>query len=554
MRHLPLLLLLAPASILPAVDAAAATTLGFREVAADWGLAVRHHHGGSGRYYMVETIAGGVIAFDYDGDGDADLLFTDGAPLPGYRGEKPRTRLLRNDGGRFVDRTEEAGITFDGYGAGGTAGDVDGDGDLDLYLTAFGANVLLLNRGDGTFVDRTEEAGVGDPLWSMSAAFADFDRDGDLDLYVTNYVDFSLDNNVDCSDKATGIEAYCPPDVYNPLPDRYYENLGPGPGGVVRFADATARVGLDGAVGNGLGVVVGDLDDDGWPDVYVANDLTPNFLFRNRGRVDGGGIRFEDLSLLSGTGYSPKGRPEAGMGVAMGDYDADGDLDLTVTNFELESNGLYANMAGGVFIDNRFTAGLAEPSLLVLGFGVAFADLDLDGDLDLVVANGHINDNAEQLGSPTPHKQPNHVFENLGNGRFRKLPDDTLSEVRASRGLALADLDLDGDLDLVFVNSNDHAEVYENLTAGGHWLQVVPRARHGDRFAVGTRTVLETGDRRQLRELRTATSFLSQDELVLAFGLGPRTRADALRLRWPRGGVTLYRHLPADRRLVVIGD
>lgn len=519
-----------------------AAGIAFREVSREWGITFRHHHGGSGQRYMVETVCGGVVAFDYDQDGDVDLLFVDGGALPGYRGEPPRTRLYRNDTGRFTDVTDRAELSFEGYGCGATAGDYDGDGDLDVYITAFGRNRLWRNDGDGTFSEVRSVAEGEEELWSASAAFGDADGDGDLDLYVTNYVDFTLENHKFCGDRERGIQGYCHPDKYKGLPDRYYENLGDG-----TFRDATARAGLGGAVGPGLGVLFTDLAGDEWPDLYVANDAKPNFLFRNRG--DG---TFEDVSLISGTAYSDKGLAEGGMGVDVGDVDGDGGYDIVVTNFELESNALYLGTGKGNFIDGRYRSGIAEPSLRPLAFGVALDDFDQDSDLDLVVANGHILDNAELFLEGSRYAQKNQIFENLGEGRYRERVDAGLNVVRVSRGLATADLDGDGDLDLVIVNSNDRTEAYENLKAPGAWAQVDLRG-YGNSFGVGARVTARTAEVTARRPVLTASSYLSQDSMTVHLGLGDAERVERLEIDWPGGGRQVIHGLPANRRVLIRG-
>jgi hypothetical protein len=521
-------------------------TIRLREMAAAWGIDFRHHHGGSGQRFMVETVVGGVVVFDFDGDGDEDLFFVDGGRLPGYTGEEPGSRLFRNDGpGRFADVTARAGVAVSSYGCGAVAADYDGDGDLDLYVTAFGPNRLLASNGDGTFSDVTEAAGVGDPAWSTAAAFADTDLDGDLDLYVANYVDFSLERHKLCGDPARGLRGYCHPGAYEGVPDRFYRNTGDG-----TFVDATREAGLQAPGQAGLGVAFADIDRDGWPDLYVANDADPNFLFRNRG--DG---TFEDISMLSGTAYDDAGKAEGSMGVDFGDVDGDGHLDLVVANFEFETNALYRNLGGGAFTDGRFQAGIAEPTLLDLAFGVVLADLDQDGDLDLVVVNGHILDNAAEFDPASRYAQENRVFENLGDGRFREARDHGLDSVRVSRGLASGDLDGDGDLDLVIVNSNDRAEIYENLAApaqGGR-LQVDLRRRSGNTFGVGSRLELATGELRQVREVHTGASYLSHSSLTAPFGLGGAAGAvDALTVRFPGGCSRRYLELPANRRLTLV--
>jgi hypothetical protein len=529
--------------------AEAASGIRFREVSSAWGLEFRHHHGGSGERYMVETVCGGVVLFDPDGDGDPDVFFVDGGALPGYRGEAPRSRLFRNDGPggggapRFVDASDRAGIEVAHYGCGAVSGDVDGDGDADLYVTELGANQLFRNEGDGTFTDVTAAAGVGETAWSTSATFFDADRDGDLDLYVANYVDFRVETHKFCGDRERGIQGYCHPDAYEPVPDRFYRNRGDG-----TFEDATRAAGLGGTAGPGLGVIAGDVDGDGWSDLYVANDAAPNFLFKNRG--DG---TFEDVSLLSGTAYGDRGRPEGGMGVDLGDVDGDGFQDLVVTNFELETNALYKNLGGGLFSDARYLAGLAEGSLRKLSFGVAFADFDQDGDLDLAIASGHILDNAELFNPYSRYAQEDQVYENLGKGRFREVAGAGLDDVRVSRGLAAGDLDGDGDPDLVVVCSNERAEVYEDLSGGaGHWLQVDAGGPGRSARGLGAMLELTAGDGpRQVREVRTASSYLSQNPLTVHFGLGDGGDAARLSVHWPSGRRQLVRGLPRDRRIVV---
>ena len=544
---------LALAVLLGVVETADGGDIRFREVSSAWGLDFRHNAGFSGRMYMVETMAGGVVLFDYDGDGDDDAFFVDGGVLPGYERPPPRSRLFRNDGGhgapRFVDVTGAAGIDVGAYGMGGAAGDIDGDGDPDLYVTAFGRNELFLNLGDGRFRVAGAERGVDEPSWSASAAFADVDLDGDLDLYVTNYTDFSLGNHKVCGlggardgDQAgDGARGYCHPDMYDGLPDRLFRNDGRG-----FFVDATAASGLAGAAEAGLGVVVGDLDGDRWPDVYVANDQDPNLLFRNQGSG-----RFEDDSLLSGTAYDRSGNAEAGMGVDLADLDGDGRQDLVVTNFALETNAFYRAAGSGVFIDRRFPSGLAQPSLYRLAFGINALDADLDGDLDLFVANGHIQPEAARIGEVGAYEQPNQFFENLGDGRFRERLGVGLDPVRTSRGSAVGDLDLDGDLDIVVVNSNQLSEVYENETSG-NWLAVEPSAGAAGADSIGVRIVLVTGERRQFRETRAGSSYLSQSSLAAFFGLADEERVDRVTVQQPAfGRILVLSDLPANRRLLL---
>lgn len=512
----------------------------FAETSKDWRLDFRHHHGGSGSFYMVETMGSGVVLLDYDRDGDTDVFFVDSGPLPGYQGPTPRSRLFRNDGGRrFVDVSDRAGIAPLGYGMGATAGDVDRDGDLDLYLTEFGANELFLNQGDGSF---RAAPGAGDPFWSTSAAFGDVDLDGDLDLYVANYVDFTLDNNLPCGDVGRGLRSYCHPDVYDGAPDSYWLNDGAG-----AFSEAPG-VAAGGEPGKGLGVVFVDDDADGLPDLYVANDMTANLLFRNRGAG-----RFEEEGLASGVAYSDRGEAEAGMGVAAGDLDGDGQVEIFVTHLDRQSNALYSRRREGFYVDERRTGGMVEASFHKVGFGTAFADLDNDADLDVVVANGHIIHNIEEWGTGSTYRQANQIFVNDGDGRMTEAAATGLDIVRASRGLAVGDLDGDGDLDLVISNSNEEAEVYENRTEpGGAWFEVALVGTRSDSHGVGARVVARGGTKDQLREMRTASSYLSQSPLVAHFGLGASDRVSELEVRWPSGRRQVLADSPPNRRLVLV--
>lgn len=524
------------------VIALPSSAIRFETAAERWGIDFRHHIGASGVFYMPETMGSGLVVFDYDADGDHDLFFVDSGEMPGYEGEPARSVLYRNDQGRFLDVAHLSGVDVASYGMGATAGDVDGDGDLDLYVTAFGVNRLFLNRGDGTFEDATAAAGVGDELWSASATFCDTDRDGDLDLYVTNYVDFSYDDNPPCGIEERGLRSYCHPDVYDGLPDRFYRNRGDG-----TFVDATASAGFGEASGKGLGVVCTDLDGDDWPEIYVANDMTPNFLFANRG--DG---TFDEMALEAGAAVSDLGEPEAGMGVDVGDLDGDGQPDIFLTHLDLQTNALYRNLGSLLFVDHRYPSRLAEASVYEVGFGTAFADFDQDGDLDVVVANGHIIHNIEQFERGTTYAQRNQVFENTGGGRFEEVSESGMDAVRVSRGLAVGDLDGDGDVDVVISNSNDLAEVYENVTdSQAGWLGVDLRAPGGNTHGVGASVVFNAGTARQQREMRTASSYLSQNAMTLHFGLGDH-RHVGLDVTWPSGQRQRFVELPANRRVVLV--
>jgi hypothetical protein len=515
----------------------------FREVSLDWGVEFRHHHGGAGDFYMPESMGAGVVIFDYDSDGDQDVFLVDAAAMPRYEGDVPRSRLYRNDGrGKFVDVSDSAGIAVLAYGMGATAGDVDRDGDEDLYITAWGPNQLFLNNGNGSFRDVTSEAGVagGDDEWSTSAAFGDVDGDGYMDLYVANYVDFSLDNNPICGHRELDLRSYCHPDVYDGQLDRFFLNDGDG-----TFTDAAEAVGMGKPQGKGLGVIFGDLNRDGRVDLYVANDMTANYLFENKG--DG---TVEEVGLFSGVAFSDQGSPEAGMGVDLADTDGDGFDELIVTHLDMQSNALYSSSEAGLFLDRRYEAELANPSRMKVGFGVAFADFDCDADVDLAVGNGHIIHNIDLYGTGSTYRQRNQVFRNDGRGRFSTVEDAGFEAIRASRGLAVGDLDGDHDLDIVVNNLDEEVEVYENVTSScSGWLTVDLAPL--ELTSLGLRAELTRPERRQVREMRSASSYLSQNSRALHFGVPDTYENSTLRLWWPGGRRQTLETVPENRSLLL---
>jgi hypothetical protein len=502
-----------------------------------------------GSTYILETTGAGAAFLDFDADGRLDVYLVNGRRLRGD-GEAPRSALFRNRGdGTFQDVTAGAGVGRSGWGQGVAVGDVDGDGFVDLYLTFFGENVLYRNNGDGSFSDVTAQAGVAAGGWSTSAAFADYDKDGDLDLYVARYVDFVLaraplpGSQPNC--RYGGLPVMCGPRGLPGARDVLFRN-----DGKLRFSDVTAAAGdLDREAYRGLGVVFGDYDDDGWPDLLVANDAHPNLLFHNQG--DG---RFSEVAFEAGVAFDEDGRERAGMGVDLGDYDGDGRLDAVITNFQGEPNALYRNLGRGQFLETTWPSGLGEATVRYLGWGTRFADLDNDGLLDLLFVNGHVYPEVDRHGLDETFAQRTLLFRNAGAGRFAAVgagAGPALAARRAGRGAAFGDYDGDGRLDVLVTSLNDRPALLRNETAAGHWLSVALRGRRSNRDGIGARVVLEVAGRRQVRELHAGGSYLSQSELRAHFGLGDAGSAARLEVRWPSGVVDRLADVPADRRLLI---
>ncbi len=526
----------------------------FVDVARDSGITMLHRHCGSGKRYLVETMGSGLAWLDYDGDGWLDLYLAQGGLLPGCS-VSPKilvNRLYRNMGdGSFENRTEEAGVGDGGYGQGVAVGDIDGDGDPDLYVANYGPDRLYRNQGNGRFRDVTSMAGLGDGGWSSSAAFGDLDGDGDLDLYVVRYLDAPVSNSVSCSSRqqvAGGFERvgiYCHPSTYAGLPDRLYVNDGKG-----RFREMASAVGIvqDGAA-KGLGVVLADLDGDMDLDIYVSNDSTANQLFENDGRG-----RFTDQTLLSGTGYNGAGRAEAGMGLTAGDVDGDMLLDLFVTNLSNETNTLYRNLGSGLFADETRQRGLAPSSVPFVGFGTRLADLDNDGDLDLVVVNGHILDNVEKVAPGFFYAQPMSLFQNDGRGRFTDVTKEwgaALLRPVVARGLEVADYDRDGDLDLAVSVNNGWFRLLRNEGKGlGFSLEIRLMGTSSNREGIGAQILIEAEDLRYRRVVGRSGSYQSNGPPVVHCGLG-RKKSCRVTIRWPGGGEEKLGSVSAGQLIVV---
>jgi enediyne biosynthesis protein E4 len=533
--------------------ASAAPVVRFSDAAAATGLVFTHENGATGAFHMPELIGSGVALLDLEGDGDLDVFLVQGGPLEGSPQGGLTSRLFRNDGVRgadgaltlrFTDVTRQAGVGLRAYGMGAATGDVDGDGDWDLFVTTYGADVLYRNNGNGTFTDVTAEAGVSDPFWSTSAAFLDADRDGDLDLFVANYLEAPLAAARRCTD-ATGARDYCGPRAFRSAPDRLYRNDGRG-----RFTDVTVAAGIARADGNGLGVVTGDYDGDGWIDVYVANDATPNQLWRNQ--RDG---TFVDIGPLSGAAVNAAGAPEGSMGLASGDYDADGDEDLAISNIIHETFALYSNDGTAAFDDVRARTGLAALTAPYTGFGIDWLDADNDGALDLLAVNGAVNTLAGQRGQPRPYRQPSLLLLNRG-GRFvdaSAAAGPALTAPDVSRGAAFGDLDDDGDVDAVVAINGGPVRLLLNETPRGrHWLRVRLTAPAGNRHGIGAWVGVERAGRPTLwRRVRTDGSYLSASDPRVHVGLGETTAIDAVVVQWPDGTKTRHTGVAPDRTLTL---
>jgi hypothetical protein len=527
----------------------ASAAMTFTNIAPAAGLDFRHVNGASADRHLPEIMSGGGLFFDFDNDGWTDVFLVDGGSLVDRAtAGRARHRLYHNRGnGTFEDLTARSGITHTQYGMGACAADYDNDGFTDLYVTNVGPNVLYHNNGTpagARFTDVTRTAGVGSRSFAASCAFADVDRDGYVDLFVTNYVDARLDNNIFCGDAAARVRVYCHPLNFAPLSSVLYHNNHDG-----TFTDISQKAGISPHRGNGLGVVFGDYDDDGWVDGFVANDTTPNFLYRNDGK---GG--FKEAALASGVAVASDGRPRAGMGTDFGDVDGDGRLDLIVTNHELEMHTLFRNLGKGLFADATLESGVGRETLPYVGFGAQFLDYDNDGDLDLAIINGHVMNDSGHFRPGSKEAQRKLLFRNDGKGRFVEVgraagPGFAVEAV--GRMLAVADIDNDGDLDILVTNNGGPVELLRNDTAPGHALLLRLVGTSGNRGAVGARIRLTAGSVSQVREIKAGSSYLGQSDLRAHFGLGQAIRADRIEIRWPGGETEVVENAAANQILTV---
>jgi len=525
------------------------TTVRLVDVAAEAGLDLVNVSGGPNKDYIVDANGNGAGWFDYDNDGDLDALIVNGSTRERYaKGGDPMVALYQNDGrGHFRNVTEEAGLTRRGWGAGTCIADYDNDGFEDVYVTAFGPDALYKNNGNGTFTDVTRRAGVEDNRWSTGCAFADYDHDGDLDLYVATYVRFDektipgRGTTGNCRFMATDV--FCGPTRLPGEVDMLYRNNGDG-----TFTDVSMRAGAVDPGYYGFGVVFTDLNDDGWPDIYVANDSVPNLFFRNR--KDG---TFVEEGLAAGLAVSGDGRAQAGMGVDAGDLNGDGLPDIIVTNFSHDHNTLYENGPPGLFTDKSYVSGLAATAGPYLGWGTGFVDLDQDGRLDIFIANGHVYPEVDKQGLGTKYLQRKQVFMNTC-GKLRHATAEIgggLLLERSSRGAAFGDYDNDGDTDILVINMNDKPTLLRNDTVTqNHWIGLKLVGTKSNRDGIGARVTVQAGARRQRTEVRGDGSYISHSDIRPRFGLGSAARVDRIEIRWPSGTVDTAMALAADRYYV----
>ena len=512
-------------------------------------ITFQHTDGGCGRYYIMETVSAGLALLDYDGDGLVDIYFLNGSPLPGCQAETaPRSALYRNLGQwRFADVTDQAGVGDTGYALGVAAADYDNDGELDLFVNNYGPDCLYRNRGDGTFENVAAPAGVtgGDSV-GAGAGFLDADRDGDLDLFVANYLEFSEERHV--SPTTRGVPVYVSPNHFPPGRNQLYRNNGDG-----SFTDISNAAGIGRDANWGMGLVCADYDNDGDTDVFVANDVADNFLYEN----DGQG-RFEEVALTAGVAYDVYGSPQGSMGVECGDYDNDGWLDFYQTSYQMQHAVLYRNLGGKTFEDVSFTTGAATGTFAHVTWGSGLVDFDNDGDRDLYVACGHLQVRVDEYDASTTYCPRNLLLRNAGNGTFADVSaqaGDGMLPAYSSRGAAFDDLDDDGRVDVVVLNSRSPPTVLSNTTAGrNRWIEVVLRGVGANRDGVGSRVTVTAGGTVQTAEVHAGRSYQSHFGTRLHFGLGACERVERIEIRWLGGGRQTLENVAAGQRVLVLED
>ena len=517
----------------------------FRDITAQAGIQFKHNNGAFGKKYLPETMGPGCAFMDYDNDGWPDILLMNGENWSGHGGGATTLKLYHNNhNGTFTDVTHKAGLAVSMFGMGVAVGDYDNDGYDDLFLSALGPSHLFHNNGNGSFSDVTKAAGLWGPNeFSTSAAWVDYDRDGKLDLVVANYVQWSEKGDLYCTLDGTH-KSYCTPESYKGTSARLWHNLGGG-----KFEDATHKAGLYDPTSKGLGVAMLDYNGDGWPDLLLANDTQPNKLYLNK--RDG---TFEEKGVAAGIGFSEDGVARAGMGVDAADYDRSGRASIIITNFSNQMLSLYHNEGNGLFVDEAPRSEVGRASLLTLGFGCFFFDYDNDGWPDILVANGHIEDAIEKVQPRVTYAEPPHVFRNLGDGKFKEVTQSLgmgFAAPRVARGAAYADIDNDGALDVLMTTNGGRAYLSHNEGTPNHSLRVRLEGTKSNRDGIGAVVRVSSGKDQQWQMMRSGSSYLSQSELVLTFGLGSAGKADAVEVQWPSGQVDKLANVAAGQTIVV---
>jgi len=536
-------------SLLAAGTAHAQSPIRFRDVTAESGIDFVHTHGGSDRKYLVETVTAGLATFDYDNDSKIDIYFLNGRPLAGTETKgKPKNRLYRNLGGmKFKDVTDDAGVDGgEGYGMGVCVGDYDNDGYQDLYVSNYGENILYHNNGNGTFTDVTRKARVmrGNKV-GAGACFLDYDNDGRLDLFAANYVKFSQEKPLKWT--ARGFPIYPSPLPFSPDTHNLFHNNGDG-----TFTEVSRESGIAAQPTYGMGVISADYDNDGYPDIFVANDVSPNSLFHN----DRHG-KFKDVALRAGVACDADGQANANMGVDAADYNNTGLLSFYVTSYQKQLKLLFKNKGHGTFDDVTLPSGAGSGTVPYVTWGCGFVDFDNDGHRDLFIVCGHIQDNVDLYDDTTSYRCTNVVLRNMGNGKFVDVTDQCgdLAKLKMSgRGVAFDDLDNDGRIDVVVLNSNDKPTILRNETVtGNHWIQIRLRGVKTNRDGVGARVYVVAGNLKQMDEVHSGRGYQSHWGTRLHFGLAKNKRVERIEVHWPRSGIVdILEDVPADQLLTIV--
>jgi enediyne biosynthesis protein E4 len=517
----------------------------FRDITAQAGIRFVHNNGAFGKKYLPETMGPGCAFLDYDNDGYADILVVNGQDWPGHPRATTTLKLYHNNrNGTFTDVTAKAGLAMPMFGLGVAVGDYDNDGFDDVFITALGQSHLFHNNGNGTFSDVTKAAGLWGPNeFSTGAAWVDYDRDGKLDLVVANYVQWSIEGDLFCTLDGSH-KSYCTPESYKGASARLWHNLGGG-----RFEDATKKAGFFEPTSKSLGVTVLDYNGDGWPDVLLANDTQPNKLYLNKQNGT-----FEEKAVSAGVAFSEDGVARAGMGVDSGDYDRSGRASLIITNFANQMLSLYHNEGNGLFVDDAPRSDVGRATLVTLGFGCFFFDYDNDGWLDIFVADGHIENEIEKVQKRVSYAEPPHLFRNLGSGKFQETTQQmgsVFASPKVARGAAYADIDNDGALDLLTTTNGGRVYLFHNEGGRNHSLRIKLQGTKSNRDGIGSVVRVSSGSDKQSQMLKSGSSYLSQSELVLTFGLAEKTKADGIEIQWPSGQVDKLSNVVADQTVTV---